>query len=155
MTAIAFDPAVFRLQFKAFGNVNCFPDATLSGWWDIATGFISDWPSCPFTGKQQTQALNLMTAHIGAIFTAIASGEPTVQMTQATIDKVNVTVEPPPVQQMSQFQYWLGLTPYGLMLLALLNTVTAGGFYIGGLPERDAFRRVGGGFGGVLPRRGW
>lgn len=38
------------------------------------------------------------------------------------------------------------------MILAMFNTASAGGFYIGGLPERDAIRRVGGGFGGLNPR---
>jgi hypothetical protein len=151
---IPFDPVVFRAKFKAFANANCYSNDELQGWWDTATVYISDVasPCSVLTLAQQTQALYLMTAHQGAIWDALANGTPLSMVTDAQVDKVRVTVKPPPVQENSQFQWWLGLTPYGQAILALFGIASAGGFYIGGLPERDAFRRVGGGFGGVSPR---
>jgi hypothetical protein len=40
------------------------------------------------------------------------------------------------------WQYWLNTSPYGMQLLALLQAKGVGGLYVGGLPERDAFRKV-------------
>lgn len=152
MSLIVFDPAVFRTAYPLFANVACYPDDTLTGWFDAATNYISDvdYGCLNLSGKAQVLALNLMTAHIGFIFKTIADGDTPALMQSATIDKVTVTVTPPPVK--SQFNWWLSLSPYGQQLLALLQTVGVGGFYAGGLPERSAFRRVGGGFGGAWPR---
>lgn len=159
MALIPFEAATFRAKFKAFANQNCFTDTELQGWWDTAGLYVNDNAGACYTltEAQQTQALYLMTAHMGAIYQALQNGTPLTMTTQAAIDKVQVTVKPPPVQEGSQFQWWLGLTPYGQALLAMLGQSVVGGLYIGGLPERDAFRRAGGGFGGVppwLPGRG-
>lgn len=153
MTTIAFDPAAFRLQFPQFGNKECFTDGQLAGWFDLATVYISaeDCNCYALTGKARLQALNLLTAQMGALFGMAVKGETPGVLKSATIDKISVTVEPPPSS--SAFQWWLGLTPYGQQLLALLSLAGVGGFYVGGLPERAAFRRVGGGFGGIPPRR--
>lgn len=42
----------------------------------------------------------------------------------------------------TSYTYWLNSTPYGQQLAALLARCSAGGFYVGGLPERAAFRSV-------------
>lgn len=154
MTIIALDSAAFRIAYPMFANVVCYTDDVLGGWFDAATNYISDvdYGCTNLSGKAQVLALNLMTAHIGYIFKTTADGDTPALMQSATIDKVSVTVTPPPVK--SQFNWWLNLSPYGQQLLALLTTVGVGGFYAGGLPERAAFRRVGGGFGGVWPGRG-
>lgn len=151
MSAIAFDPAYFRKAFPAFGNDTCFSDEQLQMWFDIASAYISVQDNACFMlhGPQRVAALNLMTAHMGFLFNLAATGETPQILTSATIDKVSVTVEPP--ESNSQFQWWLNTSPYGQQLLALLMMVTAGGIYVGGLPERAAIRRVGGGFGGVPP----
>ncbi|OWK47571.1 hypothetical protein FRUB_01270 [Fimbriiglobus ruber] len=44
-------------------------------------------------------------------------------MTGATIDKISVTLEPPPAP--NAWQYWLQSSPYGQQLLALLQVVSA------------------------------
>ena len=154
MTTITFDVAAFRVQFPAFNQTVCYPDAILSGYFDLATGFISAEDNCCFmlSGAKRVQALNLMTAHIADLFRQMGEGQTPGVMTQATIDKVSVTVKPPPDQ--SQFQYWLSTSPYGQMLNALLAVASVGGFYVGGIPERNAFRRGYGGFGGIPGRRG-
>jgi hypothetical protein len=150
---ITLDLSAFRTQFPQFSNTACFPDVAVEGWWDTASTIVTTWPNSLFstTIAQQTQSCNLMAAHIGGIFAAIAQGQPLGVITDAAIDKIRVAVKPPPNPGDSQYQWWLSQTPYGQMLLALLNVITVGGLYVGGLPERAAFRRVGGGFGGVYP----
>lgn len=154
---IALDVAAFRAQFSKFANTLCFPDIVIQGWWDTATNFVTDWryPGIG-TPSQRVLAVNLVTAHIGFLYNAIANGEPTGVLTSAQIDKIRVDTKPPPGAETSNFQWWLSQTPFGQQLLALFATMTVGGIYVGGLPERDAIRRVGGGFGGVTPGgRGW
>lgn len=152
---IELDVAAFRKQFQQFANVTCFDPVQIQGWWDMAANFVSEWPDqIVGTCAQRVLACNLCTAHIGYIFNAIAQGQPLGVLTSAQIDKVRVDVKPPPISDGSQFQWWMAQSPYGQQLLALFNTMTVGGIFIGGLPERDAFRRVGGGFGGIPPRQG-
>lgn len=154
MSLITFDPAAFRLQFPAFAANPPNTDAVLQGYFDLATVYISDQDGNCFmlTGKARVAALNFMTAHLAALFamiTAAGSGSSTatIGMEQsATIDKVSVSMTPPPSK--TQFQWWLGLTPYGQMLLALLQGAVAGGLYVPGgrFSERAAFRKAGGSF---------
>lgn len=152
MTTITFDPAAFRVLFPTFQTPPS--DATLQAWFDLATATISneDYGCLILTGAARVQALNLMTAHIGTLFDMIASGQTPGYETSATVDKVSVTVQAPPGK--SQFIWWLNTTPYGAMLAALLGTVAVGGLYVGGMPERSGFRRVGGGFNGPYGRFG-
>ncbi len=141
MATIAFDVAAFRGQFPDFADTNV---NILQAYWDIATNYASDQtPSCTSLAVQ-TQYLNLMTAHIAALQCQIAAGE-TPGLTQAaTVDKVSVTLTPPP--ERNQFQWWLNLTAYGQQLLALLQVQSVGGFYIGGSCEQRGFRKAGGVF---------
>jgi hypothetical protein len=151
---ITLDIAAFRLLFPAFADDTAFPDVKIEANFDMGTAFVSpdvcgginDMPV-----KARTQALNLMTAHLLALGVIIAQdgnqGTPGITLS-ATIDRIAVTLAQPPYGT-SEWRYWLNLTPYGAQLLALLSAQSAGGFYIGGLPERAAFRRVGGGFGGA------
>lgn len=154
VTPIPFDIAYFRATFPAFAATPP-TDGTLQGYWDLATVYIDDRDySCwMLTGKVCVLALNQMTAHLAQLYAVVAAAD-TPQAAQiamderAQIDKVSVSVTPPPNK--TQFDWWLGLTPYGQMLLALLQGVTAGGFFVPsrGVPERVAFRKAGGGFGG-------
>lgn len=139
---ITFDVSLFRSQFPAFANETSYPDATLQGYWDAGTCYISDQDYGALSGDCRTRALNLMTAHLTALSDKIASGENPSFEQSASIDKVSVTLTPPPIK--SQFQWWLSITPYGSQLFALLQVKAVGGFYVGGLPENSAFRKVGG-----------
>ncbi len=154
MSLIVFDPAAFRAQFKAFENTSCYPNITLEGWFEMATAYISAEDNCCYmlSGAKRALALNLLTAHIGTLFKIINEGETPGVVTSATIDKVSVSIKAPPDQ--SQFQAWLSTTPWGQQLNALLQVASVGGFYVGGVAERNGFRRAYGGFGGVPPRRG-
>ncbi len=150
MTTIVFNPTTFRVLFPQFANVTTFPDVLLQANFDMATGYVSSEMCGDMTVAVRTQALNLMTAHLLALGVIIAQNAYQGQagiVTGATVDQISITLSPPP--HTSQFSWWLNTTPYGAQLLALLSMQSAGGFYVGGLPERAAFRRVGGGFGGV------
>jgi hypothetical protein len=142
------DLTQFRLLFPAFADTTKFPDVQIEAQWIAATGFLGEYDGCLLSGAPLQLALNYMTAHLLQSWVLIMGGGAagTVGViTGATVDKVQVQMSPPPIK--SGFQFWLATTPYGLYLWALLSAKSAGGFYIGGLPERRAFRKVGGTFG--------
>lgn len=146
MTAIAFNAALFRAMFTpAFDDATKYPDALLQVYWDNATAYISDeLGGCCCNGlsvAQQTLALNDMTAHLATLQTMISAGQTPGIEVSATIDKVSVSMKPPPAA--SQWQWWLNLTPYGAALLALLQVAAAGGFYFsgGGFSPKLQFRQ--------------
>lgn len=142
MTTHVFDVDAFRQQFPQFADPMAFPDETLQQYWNAATCYINPTDFCYLQGDCLQQALNLMTAHLAALSVLIAKGKNPGFIESASIDKVSVTLQPPPVK--NQWQWWLGGTPYGAQLLALLQAKSVGGFYIGGLPETVAFRKLAG-----------
>jgi hypothetical protein len=139
-----FDVAAFRVLFPAFSSVTLYPDESILAASEAAKCMM-DSHSCGC----DTFGWQLMTAHIlqngRNISTGTAHGG---QISSSTIDKVSVTMTT--LTTRSAFDYWLSGTPYGLNLLALLAKCSSGGAYIGGSPERSAFRSVGGRF----PSRG-
>ena len=143
MATITLDLVAFRASFPAYANDTLYPDALIEGKFITATCIISDEDEgvCLST-KQRTRALYLLTAHLLFIDGLISQGQNVVFVQGATIDKVSVTATPP--QADDQFNLWLSTTPYGQELIAIFTVATSGGFYIGGAPERAAFRRVGG-----------
>lgn len=141
--AIQFSIDNFRLVYKAYSNPITYPDQLLSASYVDATCYVSDQNGGCFVGgmnnQQRAKALNLMTAHLLAIGDLIAAGYTPGVVTAATIDKVSVTLQPPPVK--NQWQQWLQTTPYGQQLLALLQLAAAGGTYLSiGLPARAGLR---------------
>ena len=147
MATITFDASSFRAAFPAFENPTTYTDATLQFYFNNAICIISD--NSAFGSMQDTTdnqprslCLNLLTAHIAVLMTQAAAGQQNTLVTQSTVDKVSVTLEPPPAD--TEFQWWLSLTPYGLQIRAILQTFSVGGFYFGGRPELSAFRKVGG-----------
>ncbi len=151
----AYNDANFRLLFPAFADTTVWPEPLLSGYWAMATEFIStaDCPCRILRGGSLQLALDLMAAQIATLMnpngndpagggSGAATGSGIV--TSASIGAVSVSVAQPPTKDM--WEYWLGQTPYGQQLLALLKMKGVGGFYVGGLPERLAFRKVGGVF---------
>lgn len=142
MAILTFDVALFRQQFPAFANMTTFPDAMLQMYWDMATCYISDEDYGWLNDGCRQLAINLMTAHLTALSVLIAEGDTPGIVNSATIDKVSVSLTPPPIP--NQWRWWLNNTPYGAQLLSLLAANSVGGFYIGGLPELSAIRKVGG-----------
>ena len=144
MAIITFDVDLFREQFPAFADPLIYPDVMLQMYWDMAICYISDEDYGWLKGACRLLALNLMTAHLIASANLIIAGQTSQLIAGATIDKISVSLTPPPLR--NQWQWWLSTTPYGLQLWALLQANIVGGFYVGGLPELAGFRRVGGGF---------
>jgi hypothetical protein len=147
MTAVVFDATAFRAQNPAYADPTAYPDATLQQYWNNATNYISDANSGVLGALVDAQlqfAINLMTAHLLFLSGLVLRGVSPGFVTQSTIDKISVSLQAPP--EKNQWQWWLNLSPYGQQLLAMLQARSAGGFYIGGLPELGAFRKVGGTF---------
>lgn len=142
MTTHTFDVAQFRDQFPQFANETTFPDEMLQQYWNAATCYVTPDDFCYLSGDCLQLALNLMTAHLAALSILIAAGKTPRLVQSATIDKVSVDFTPPPLK--NQWQWWLSTTPYGMQLFALLQAKAVGGYYIGGLPESAAFRKVAG-----------
>jgi len=142
-SVINYNDAAFRALFPAFPFTTQFLTAKIQIYWNTATAYVSDRTGGCYTGgmtvAQQTLALNLMTAHLLTLSGLIQSGNTPGVLTGATIDKISVTLEPPPVKNL--WQYWLQTTPYGQQLLALLQVASVGGFYVSsGVPGRAGFQ---------------
>lgn len=135
MAAIGFDYSAFIAAFPAFAQT---PQITLQTTWQTAGLYVNNQVYNGCNTALQTQYLNLMTAHLLAISCLIQGGDTPGIVTAATIDKISVTLEPPP--QANQFQWWLNTTPYGQQLLALLQIKSVGGYYVGGSPVTSSFR---------------
>jgi len=144
MTEITFDVTAFRVEFTEFANPTDFPDTLLQGKFNLATCYVNPNPNNYIAVGCLTQVLYLMTAHLTKLNSLINAGQTPGQVQSTTIDKITVTLTPPPLP--NQWQWWLGLTAYGQQLLALLQSLAAGGFYFGSLPERSSIRSVGGVF---------
>lgn len=143
MTLITLDIVAFRAQFPQFATIATISDATITAQFAAATNYVSDqygswYNNC--NANLQIQALYLMTAHLCAITLNIAAGTVAGVLTASTVDKVSITLEPPPLT--NQWQYWLATTPYGQQLLAMFQVNAVGGMYFGGRPELAAFRRA-------------
>jgi len=137
-----FDLSAFRTAYPVFDSV---PDATVQAAATSALCLIGqDGCECDVSMWQ------LMVAHMLYIQGQVATGNGNAgAVTSATIDKVSVSFAAPPFGT-SAYKFWLFKSPYGGQLLAMLDRCSKGGVYVGGLPERSAFRSVG----GVFPGRG-
>lgn len=145
MSTITLDLAAFRALFPQFADETAFPDAAIQVQFGLATSYVSADTYGDMTIPARTNALYLMTAHLLALGVIIASGNYTGQpgiVIASRVGDVQVQLQPPP--ERGQWRYWLNLTPYGAQLIALLDAQAVGGFFVGGLPERAAFRKVGG-----------
>lgn len=148
-----YDDALFRAQFPEFSDETKYPRAVINAYWDMATLFISDvecyWNT--LKGKRLATALNMLTAHLlllGINARAVGGKTPGSKQggftTSATVGEVSVSKLAPPATD--GWQWWLSGTPYGQMLWALLEMLAVGGTSVGGLAERDSFRKAGGVF---------
>lgn len=134
----SFNAAAFRVTYPAFANETTFPTVTLQAYFTTAGSYLANDNYGQLRDDSRYTALTLMTAHLAALSVLIAAGETPSVAAGASIDKVTVSLEPPPVK--SQFHWWLSTTPYGQQLLAMLQMRSAGGFYLGGSRTRGGFR---------------
>lgn len=145
----AYNDVSFRQLFTAFSDNAKYPQATLQMYWTVASDYIStkDSPCNNLNGASLQLALDQMCAHIATLFTQdannVAAGEDPGQAggieVSASVGAVSVSDLPPPVK--GAWDYWLNQTQYGKMLLALLSVKAVGGFYVGGIAEREGFRK--------------
>jgi len=125
--------------FALYANPVTYPEALGAAYWASAIFYISDIGNFgAIQGAQRQAAIDLMCAHLIFLSALAQSGQVPGLMQTATIDKVSIGLTPPPLP--NQFQWWMGLSPYGQMLLAMLQTNSVGGFYVGGSPIRAGFR---------------
>lgn len=141
-STFTFDPAAFRLAYPQFADSATWPTITLQMYFDTATLYISNRNCGVLNGDRRFLALNLFTAHLAALSIVINSGDLPNLPQSATVDKVSVSLTPPPLQ--NEFEWWLNLTPYGQQLLVLLSIASVGGLMFGGSPNRPAFRGAAG-----------
>ena len=138
------DIQAFRTQFPAFDDPAAFPDEMLQLWDDAASLHLSE--GWMLSGATYDLARKLLTAHLVHLAHGIASsgsvGTSGGAVQSASEGSVSVSFTTPPTK--TAWQFWLSSSPYGLQLWAMLTIAGSGGVYIGGLPEREAFRKVGG-----------
>lgn len=136
-----FDYAAWQALFPALAAT---PEPVAQAQWDVATIYLSKYDGLVLKGETLQYALNLFTAHLVKLNLNASTGASAGVVTSAGDQGTSVGIQPPPMGD--SFQYWLSSTPYGLQLRALFIEKAAGGFYVGGSPERSAFRSVGGRF---------
>lgn len=143
MAQVLLDIPLFRAQFCAFKDQGLYPDSCITVNWDMATCYFQDNNPC-FTDSCTRLILNSLTAHLLELNNIITSGESVGVVTSATIDKVTVTLAPPPGED--QWDRRLSSTPYGAQAQALMQGQGAGGYMVYGTPNNSAFRKLGGVF---------
>lgn len=138
MAAFSLDLGKFRAEYPAFSDTNTFTDDVLLSCYETAGFYVANENYGRLRDRAREKALDLMTAHLAALSVIVSEGGSPSVAQAASVDKVSVTMTPPPVK--SQYAWWLSTTPYGMQLLALLNVKSAGGFFVGGSDTRGGFR---------------
>lgn len=137
----------FRIRRPAFANPALYPTDDILLWADTTDCYIdvgNRWFRCV---KCQELMTELLTAHLLYIYgTGSAPGNSSSGVvTNATVGSVSVGITSA-LTSKGAFISWLGKSPYGEDLAAILARLSIGLGYIGGAPERRAFRKVGGRF---------
>ena len=148
-----YDDAKFRALFPEFSDDVKYPPAQIEVFWGVAVAFVGtqDSPCNVLNGNRLNYVLNCMTAHLLAL--ALQDGQTSPGgpgsnqggfVTSSSIDKISVSTLAPPAKD--GWEWWLAQTSYGQRIWAMLQVLAVGGLSIGGLPERNSFRKVGGVF---------
>jgi hypothetical protein len=143
---------LFRKMYPEFKDTTKYPPEVIEIYYDTATLFItgSQYACAALSGRQLQGALFMLTAHLMSLSaqrqqSAVGStNEQGGYTLSATIGEISVSKMAPPAKD--GWEFWLSQTPYGQALWALLEMLSVGGFSVGGLPERNGFRKVGGVF---------
>lgn len=135
------DIPLFRKRFPFFESEIMWPDEAIMTQYEQVGCYLNPW--CQDCSELMEQ---LMTAHLLVINgSGVVPGVThTGTVTSASVGGVSVGLSAP--TDSSSFKAWLGKTPFGEQLLAIMRKQVAGGLYVGGLPERRAFRKFGGRF---------
>lgn len=140
---IELDIASFRINFPAYASETDYSDIRLNSQYAIGKCYIAD-NDCTLPEECREYALQLMLAHLLNIQDSITLGQPAQIITSASEGSVSVSLAEPP--NSNTWTYWLSSSSYGLQLIAMLEVVSAGGFFVGGSEERRGFRKINGGF---------
>lgn len=147
-------PQGFRKYFPEFYHTPPEPtdpsDDTIDMWLEVATYYVDPIDYCcrMLRGKQLEFAIYLMAAHLYSLFKQRKDegdnpGDAQGGFIQsASIGDVSVTKASLPAKD--TWDWWLQSTPYGQQLQSLLQVASVGGLSVGGLPERQGFRKIGG-----------
>jgi Protein of unknown function (DUF4054) len=125
---ITFDYALFQAQIPLYATSPV--ESVVEVYWGVATYYVSNIDRGVLNDGARAYAINLMTAHLIFVDALAAEGQVPGLMQNATVDKVTVGLTPPPLPD--QWQWWLSLSPYGQKLLALLQALSVGGFFVSG-----------------------
>lgn len=136
MQTVTVSLAAFYRQFPEFDTPEyakiapiCFDRAQLY----IATVYKG---CARLSGDKRALAIYLLTAHLSQLSLNNAANNGQIgQVASASVDGVSIAYAQLP-SATDAWSYWLALSPYGLQLLALLETLTAVPFYVGGSFER-------------------
>lgn len=137
----------FRSLYPDFADVSIYTDLLIEDNFDFATMYIKNETNCRIDIHKLTRMLYLMTAHLLSLNVENPNESDEVtngNVTSASIDKISVSINT--LQTKTAFQHFLNSTKYGAQLLSLMGLLSIGGFSVGGLPERDSFRKVGGAY---------
>lgn len=139
----AFDIAAFRDNplFRKFSDPTKYPDDDLQAYYAMSFCWMD-----PFFGCCNEEMRFLLVAHLANISDLAAKGKAvTGPVTSATIDKVSVTLQALTTKN-AWGQFLATPPPYGMLLWAMLDVKSSGGFFVGGHPEGLGFRKVFGSF---------
>ncbi len=143
MATIDLDIDSFRTNFDNYSSEDDYSDTLLNTQYEFGKCYIAD-NDCTLGETCREYALQLMLAHLLFIRDQTNSGNTARVITSATEGKVSVSLAEPPSPD--NWYYWLNTSPYGTQIIAMLEAESAGGFYVGGMPERKGFRKIGGRF---------
>ena len=112
---VAFDPTAWKLIYSEFAYLT---DPQATNYFNQAAMIHRNDGGGPVViAKQQTDLLNMLTAHVAKLFAPSASGQPASplvgRISQAAEGTVNVTAEY--ASQISQSMAWFVQTQYGAM----------------------------------------
>lgn len=141
---IELDISKFRELFPAFSDQSKYPTVTIEMKWEVATCYISDLDCGRLKSSCRQYAIFLMMAHLLYIDDCISAGIKLNPTTSVSEGKVSASFAAFPSE--GSWDFWLGQSSYGQQLVALLSSVAAGGYYVGGSNVTAGFRGVGGYF---------
>ncbi len=137
------DLTTFRANFPLYADDTTYTDMTLESKYEIGKCFIADTDST-FPEACREYALQLMLAHLVYCSDQSNAGNNSGVIQSASEGDVSVSFAVPDIND--PWHNWFNLSPFGKELLAMLSAQSVGGFYVGGLPERKGFRKIGGVF---------
>lgn len=132
---------------KLFPDLNATQPQVESAWL-VATVFVRDVDNFLVSGDKLQALLNYATAHVVYVNYGDSSGGGSSSgggiVASANQGSVSVSYATPKSE--TEWKYYWNQSRYGIQFLAMLESLTEGGLYVGGKPETLAFRDVGGTF---------